>query len=224
MYALNILANFQAMMEQGKMDEYIQNLLDQYQSFGPLPGLLLSFLEAFIPVLPLFVIVFANAAAYGLILGFLYSWIGASLGAIGVFSLIRFLGKKPLFRKIRENKQVRRITVWLEKHGFGPLFLLLCFPFSPSAIINVVAGLSKIQFKPFALAVLLGKTVMIFSIAYVGSSITSFAKNPVKTTVIGVCILLFWVFGKYIEKRLQKNTKMDVEETPMQDWHHTNNK
>ncbi|MFD2208454.1 TVP38/TMEM64 family protein [Virgibacillus halophilus] len=224
MYVLNIIADFQVMMEQGKIDDYIQDLLDRYQSLGPLPGLLLPFLEAFIPVLPLFVFVFANAAAYGLFFGFIYSWVGASLGAMGVFFLIRYLGKKSWFRRIRENKQVRRITLWLEKHGFGPLFLLLCFPFSPSAIINVVAGLSKINFKQFALAVLLGKTVMIFSIAYVGSSITSFAKNPVKTTVIGICILLFWIFGKFIERRLQKNTKIDSGEVPYQDWHHTNNK
>ena len=43
-----------------------ENLLEltrDYRSLGPLIGFLLPFLEAFLPFLPLFVFVFANASA-----------------------------------------------------------------------------------------------------------------------------------------------------------------
>jgi uncharacterized membrane protein YdjX (TVP38/TMEM64 family) len=103
---------------------------------------------------------------------------------------------------------VKKVTAWLERHGFGPLFLLMCFPFSPSSVINVVSGLSKISSQQFILAVIMGKSVMIFSIAFVGASIMEFAKNPVKTIVVGICIVLFWMIGKYIEKRLQKKAQL----------------
>ncbi|QKY68531.1 TVP38/TMEM64 family protein [Lentibacillus sp. CBA3610] len=196
--------------EQDKMDEFILELLNEYESLGPLPGILLPFIEAFLPFLPLIVFVFANAAAYGLWEGFILSWIGACVGAVLVFLLIRKLGDKRIFKAIRRNKQVSRVTKWVERHGFGPLFLLMCFPFSPSSVINVVAGLSKISIQQFILAVLMGKSVMIFSIAFVGSSIFEFAQNPVRTIVVGVCIVLFWLFGKYIERRLQR--KMIIEE------------
>lgn len=186
--------------------EHIKQLLRDYEQLGPLPGILLPFIEALLPFLPLIVFVLANAAAYGLLKGFFYSWLGSSLGSILVFFIIRKLGKKRMFKAIRKNKQVSQVTSWLERHGFGPLFLLLCFPFSPSSVINVVAGLSKISTQQFILAVFLGKSVMIFSIAYIGSSIFEFAKNPVKTIVIGVCIILFWGIGKYIEKRLQQKS------------------
>src|SRR5699024_3943082 len=93
---------------------------------------------------------------------------------------------KPIFIRIRKNKQVQKVTAWVEKHGFGPLFLLLCFPFSPSSVINIVAGLSRINIYQFALAVFLGKSVMVFSIAYIGDSLVSFAKNPVKTILVGI--------------------------------------
>ncbi len=96
---------------------------------------------------------------------------------------------------------------WLEKHGFGPLFLLLCFPFSPSAIINLVAALSGISLYQFALAVLLGKSVMIFTVSYIGDSIVSFAQNPVKTILVAIGIAIIWIFGKYLEKRLQKRAE-----------------
>ncbi|WP_405103266.1 TVP38/TMEM64 family protein [Oceanobacillus sp. FSL H7-0719] len=196
--------NWRTKLESQELDDFIQQLLNQYEGLGPLPGILLPFIEAFLPFLPLIVFVLGNAAAYGLLEGFLYSWIGASAGAIIVFYLIRKLRNvKWVERKIISNKQVSRVTDWVERHGFGPLFLLLCFPFSPSAVINVVAGLSKVSSQQFILAVLLGKTVMIFSISYVGSSIMEFAKNPMKTIVVLIGIGLFWGIGKYLERRLQ---------------------
>lgn len=46
---------------------------------------------------------------------------------------------------------------------------------------------------------------MIFSVSYVGSSITSFATNPTKAIVIGVCIVFVWAIGKFIEARMNSN-------------------
>ncbi|HLS60514.1 MAG TPA: TVP38/TMEM64 family protein [Virgibacillus sp.] len=208
MYLADMSMNNWKDFEYEQLEAFIMELLNDYEKLGPLPGILLPFIEAFLPFLPLFVFVFANAAAYGLLKGFLLSWAGSSLGSIIVFLIIRKLGDRKVFRKIRGNKQVTKVTTWLTRHGFGPLFLLLCFPFSPSSVINVVAGLSKISTQQFVLAVLLGKSVMIFSIAYIGSSIFEFAQNPVRTIVVGVCIVLFWIIGKYVEKRLQKKAEL----------------
>lgn len=205
MYLFNIdLSEIDKIIENNTFDEIINKLLQSYESLGPLPGVLLPFIEAFLSFLPLVVFVLANSASYGLLEGFLLSWVGASVGSICVFLIVRRLEDKRFFRYIRRNKQVQKVTGWLEKHGFGPLFLLMCFPFSPSSIINIVAGMSKVSFQQFTLAVLLGKTVMIFTISYVGASIMEFAKNPVKTIIVGSCILLFWIIGKFVEKRLQK--------------------
>lgn len=198
----------EALEEASEFFDTVIELLENYEALGPLPGILLPFIEAFLPFLPLFVFVMANSVAYGLFKGFLYSWIGSSAGSILVFLLIRKFGNKKIMLKIKRNKQVQQITSWVERHGFGPMFILLCFPFSPSSVINIVAGLSNVSKQQFVLAVLLGKSVMIFSIAYIGSSIMEFAKNPVKTVVVTVCILVFWAFGKFLEKKLlkRKNT------------------
>src|SRR5699024_9689389 len=133
----------------------------------------------------------ANSLAYGLLKGFIYSWIGSVLGSITVFLVIRKLGNKRIFQKIRKNKTVLQVTNWVEYHGFGPLFILLCFPFSPSSVINVFA-------------VILGKSIMICSMAYVGSSVMEFAKSPIRTTIILVSIVIFWSFGKYIEGKMKQ--------------------
>lgn len=189
------------MEEANEILDQVQELLDKYENLGPLPGILLPYIEAFLPFLPLFAFVMANSAAYGLLKGFFYSWLGSSLGSISVFYIIRKFGDKKLLMKIKNNKQVTQITSWVERHGFGPLFLLLCFPFSPSSLINIVAGLSNVSKQQFILAVLFGKSVMIFSIAYIGTSILEFAKNPIKTIVVTICISVFWLVGKFLEKR-----------------------
>ncbi|WP_339215932.1 TVP38/TMEM64 family protein [Ornithinibacillus sp. FSL M8-0202] len=205
----SIITDWKIALQNDELDQYIMELLQSYESLGPLPGILLPFIEAFLPFLPLVVFVMANAAAYGLLEGFLLSWAGSSLGSIMLFLIIRKLGDKKIFVSVRKNKQVQKVTNWLERHGFGPLFLLMCFPFSPSSVINVVAGLSNINVYQFILAVLLGKSVMIFSISYIGSSIVSFAQNPMKTIIVGACIVLFWIVGKLIEKKLHQKSKQE---------------
>ncbi|WP_017472401.1 TVP38/TMEM64 family protein [Amphibacillus jilinensis] len=198
------------LLETNQYDVLVERLLFIYEGFGPLPGILLPFIETFLPFLPLTVIVMTNAAAYGLLRGFLYSWIGESLGSIVVFLIIRRFRHIAVLKWIHTNRHVQRVTGWLERRGFGPLFLLLCFPFSPSSVINLVAALSKVSLLQFTLAILLGKTVMIFSLAYVGSSIVSFAEHPTRTILIAIGISLFWLLGKQIEKILFKKGEIDT--------------
>src|SRR5690625_646259 len=190
-----------AIQDADEFFDYIIDLLDKYAKLGPIPGIMLPFIEAFLPFLPLAVFVMANSVAYGLLKGFLYSWIGSFLGSISVFLIIRKYSTRRFLAKVRNNKQVVRVTSWVDRHGFGLMFLLLCFPFSPSSVINIVAGLAKISNQRFILAVILGKAVMIFSLAYIGVSIFEFAKNPLKTSIIVICIVAFWGLGKFIEKR-----------------------
>ncbi|KRG16662.1 TVP38/TMEM64 family protein [Lederbergia galactosidilytica] len=183
--------------------ENITDLIDQYRSFGPLPGILLPLLEAFLPFLPLFLFVLANANAFGLGLGFLYSWIGASVGALLVFLLVRRYGDTRIFHFLLKRKKIQSLTNWLEKKGFGPLFLLLCFPFTPSAVVNIVAGISKISIYQYMIAVIGGKAVMIFTLSFIGYDIISLIKQPVRTAIVLVIITILWFIGKQIESKIE---------------------
>ncbi|WP_071393854.1 TVP38/TMEM64 family protein [Bacillus tuaregi] len=189
--------------------ENIMALIHEYRSFGPLPGILLPMLEAFLPFLPLFLFVMANANAFGLWFGFLFSWIGACTGALLVFLLVRRFGQKRILQFIKKHRQVQRLMLWVERHGFGPLFILLCFPFTPSAIVNIVAGLSKISTYQYMLAVMTGKLVMIFTISFVGHDLKSLMTQPFRTAVVGLVIFILWYVGKIVEVKINKS--MDKE-------------
>jgi uncharacterized membrane protein YdjX (TVP38/TMEM64 family) len=189
--------------------ENIMELIKQYRSFGPLPGILLPMLEAFFPFLPLFLFVMANANAFGLWFGFLFSWIGACAGALFVFLLIRKYGQKRVLQFIKKHRQVQRLMQWVERHGFGPLFILLCFPFTPSAVVNIVAGLSKISTYQYMLAVMTGKLVMIFTISFIGYDIRSLMTQPIRTAIVAFVIFILWYVGKRIEVKLNKSMEKE---------------
>lgn len=189
--------------------ENIMSLIQEYRALGPLPGILLTVLEAFLPFLPLFLFVMANASAFGLWLGFLYSWLGACIGALLVFLLIRRYGQKRLLSFLPRHPKVRTLINWVERHGFGPLFLLLCFPFTPSAVVNIVAGLSKISVAQYMLAVCIGKMVMIFTISFIGYDIHSLITQPYRTVMVLLVIFTLWYAGKRIEVKLNKRTEND---------------
>jgi uncharacterized membrane protein YdjX (TVP38/TMEM64 family) len=189
--------------------ENVMNLIQEYRSFGPIPGILLPLIEAFLPFLPLVVFVMANASAFGLWLGFLYSWLGAFIGAMLVFLLIRKYGQKRLLSFLPRHPKVKRLMDWVERHGFGPLFLLLCFPFTPSAIVNIVAGLSKISKAQFMLAVCIGKMVMIFTISFIGYDIHSLITKPYRTFIVVVIVFVLWYVGKRLEIKLNRAIESD---------------
>lgn len=188
--------------------ENVMELIEKYRSFGPLPGILLPFLEAFFPFLPLFLFVMANANAFGLGWGFLFSWIGSAAGAYFVFLLIRRFGETRVFNFLRRHQKVQSLMTWVERRGFGPLFILLCFPFTPSAVVNIVAGLSKIGVYQYMLAVLTGKAVMIFIMSFIGYDIVSLVKQPVRTGIVCVIIAVLWYAGKRIEEKMKDKIHM----------------
>ena len=179
----------------------IQNLLDRYSELGPLPGILLPLLEAFLPILPLVVFVVANASAYGMWLGFLYSWVGVSIGSLLVFMIARKLSVRYGERIRRRFPKAEKFFEFVERKGFTPIFLLACFPFSPSVIVNIAAGMSKIPMHTFLTAVLLGKAVMIFTLSFLGHDLQAMVDNPWRIVMAVAILLLMWIAGRKLEAR-----------------------
>jgi uncharacterized membrane protein YdjX (TVP38/TMEM64 family) len=189
--------------------ENIMTLINEYRLLGPLPGILLPMLEAFFPFLPLFLFVMANANAFGLWLGFLFSWTGACAGAILVFLFFRKYGQKRILQFLHRHSKVQKLMTWVEQHGFGPIFLLLCFPFTPSAVVNIVAGISRISIAQYLLAVLAGKLVMIFTISFVGYDVKAIITQPIRTIIVTLVVVILWYVGKRIEVKLNKGLKRE---------------
>ena len=187
----------------------IVELAQHYKALGPLIGLLLPFIEAFLPFLPLFVFVFANASAYDLWLGFILSWVGSVAGSYAVFLIIRKYGRNRLLGFLTKRVRVQKLIQWVDRNGFGPLFLLICFPFTPSALVNLVAGLSHMRKSYYLMTLMAGKLVMIFIISFIGHDLKALLTQPIRTVIVALIIALLWLGGKALENRLKAKVESD---------------
>jgi uncharacterized membrane protein YdjX (TVP38/TMEM64 family) len=189
--------------------DYIVEFAQHYKALGPFFGLLLPFIESFLPFLPLFAFVLANAGAYGLWYGFLLSWVGTVVGSYAVFIITRKYGRNRLLNFLTKSARIQKLIKWVERNGFGPLFLFICFPFTPSALVNLVAGLSDMKKKNYLLTLMAGKFVMIFMISFIGYDIKALISNPIRTAIVVVVIFILWIIGKQLEHRL--NARVEAE-------------
>ncbi|TWT04876.1 TVP38/TMEM64 family protein [Planomicrobium sp. CPCC 101079] len=189
--------------------ENIYELTQSYRALGPIIGVLLPFLESFLPFLPLFAFVVANATAYGFWIGFLLSWGGTVAGSYAVFLIVRKFGQARFLNFMTRHKRVQKLIHWVERNGFGPLFLLICFPFTPSALVNLVAGLANIRRHYYLATLMAGKFVMVFVVTFVGHDIRALFNQPIRTAIVVLLIALLYIIGKVLENRMNKKAEAE---------------
>ncbi len=118
---------------------------------GMIVGFLLVFIECFVPALPLSFFVALNVNAFGFLIGVIISWIATCLGSYICYRLFYFLGNK-FTQKFLNRKTIKKIKNAIDKFQkirFTELVLILTLPFTPSFLINILAGLTKMTREKF---------------------------------------------------------------------------
>ena len=180
--------------------EYSEFFLKYIETWGPLAGILLPVMEAFFPILPLVGFVIINVAAFGFFFGYLYSWIGNCLGSFLLFLLLRKVGGKKLELKINKSKY-RATLEKIRKKNPNVLFMLYCFPFTPSFLLTGAAALTNMNTKEFLVILLPSKFVMLLSLAFIVENVSSFFENPSKSIFFIIFILLLNLLSKYLFRK-----------------------
>ncbi|MDF2725619.1 MAG: hypothetical protein K0Q59_5296 [Paenibacillus sp.] len=185
-------------------EEQLLEWLEQYRSFGPLPGILLTFMKSFVPPLPTLLIVGVNAVVYGLWLGFLYSWIGMVSGCLVTFMLVRKIAGHSYIQYWAAKPQVRKGMLWVRRNAFSYVFVLSLFPVGPFVVINIAAALAGMRLRSFALAVAAGKAIMIFAVSYIGYDLSRYVEEPLRLLYVVLFIVASLLISRKIEARFSK--------------------
>jgi uncharacterized membrane protein YdjX (TVP38/TMEM64 family) len=135
--------------------------------------------------------------------------LGTVAGSYVVFLVIRKYGRNRFLLFLTKKKRVQQLISWVERNGFGPLFLLICFPFTPSALVNLVAGLSNMKKTYYLINLMAGKLVMIFIISFIGHDLKALMTQPLRTAIVVLIIFLLWIIGKAFENRLNAKVEED---------------
>ncbi|GAK41652.1 hypothetical protein TCA2_4143 [Paenibacillus sp. TCA20] len=179
-------------------EENIIMLLEQFRSYGPLPGILITFLKSFIPPLPTLLIVGANGVVYGWA-GFIYSWIGLVGGSFLTFLIIRRIAMTSYIQRWAQKPKVQKSLRWIQRNAFSYVFLLGMFPMGPFVLVNMAAGAAQMRPGLFLLAAGLGKGIMIFYVTYIGTNLEEIIQHPLILVGIVIFIILTIVASKRIE-------------------------
>jgi uncharacterized membrane protein YdjX (TVP38/TMEM64 family) len=114
--------------------------------------------------------------ALGLGIGFLTVYIGSNLGAAAAFVLGRTLARNWIEKKVAAHPRFRAIDQAVAQQGFKIVLLLRLSPVFPFNLLNCALGLTRVSFRDYCLATLLGMAPGILLYVYLGSLITDVAE------------------------------------------------
>ena len=146
-------------------------LVSYMNSLGVIAPFFFLFLQAFqvvFPVIPGGASCLAGVLAFGPIAGFIYNYIGLTIGSIIVYLLSKRYGLKIIY-KLFDQSLVNKYLQYIRNNTFKKIFFLgILIPAAPDDLLCYIAGISNIGIKEFILYILLGKplTLIFYSIFY----------------------------------------------------------
>ncbi|OHO50384.1 hypothetical protein HMPREF2647_02820 [Staphylococcus sp. HMSC035D11] len=178
----------------------IEHWFNVLQQLGYFAGFIILYLRAMIPVFPLTLYVILNVHAYGFITGTIISWLGIVAGTFTVFYFFRKFVDASFMQRVKAKKGVKKLTYFIDKQGLVPIFILMCFPFTPNTVVNFVASFSHIKMKNYFIILLFSKFISISFLAVMGREVTTFLTHPIRAIILIIVTIVIWFIGKRVEK------------------------
>ena len=185
----------------------LEEWFDAFRQFGYIPGFIMLYLRAIVPVLPVTLYVVLLIHAYGLFPGIIISWLGIVSGTFTVFLICKKFVNTIRMKKLKSRKSVQRLISFIDRQGLIPLFILLCFPFTPNTLINIIASLSHIKIKYYFLVLVISKLISITILGVMGKEIFTIFTNPLRALIMIVLLVVLWFISKKVEKYFMGSTK-----------------
>lgn len=144
------------------------NYIKKCGAFAPVIFVILQILQVIFPIIPGGISCLVGVVLFGSIKGFLYNYIGLSIGSIIVFSLSKKYGIS-LIKKVFSDKILKKYERYLNDDNYYKLFLWgILLPGAPDDLMCYLCGLTNITYKKFISIILTCKpvTLIIYSIGW----------------------------------------------------------
>ncbi|MZQ75282.1 MAG: TVP38/TMEM64 family protein [Peptoclostridium sp.] len=142
------------------------------------------------------IIAIAGGMAFGMGLGTLYTMLGALIGATTAFYISRLLGRDFVMKLTRGR--LRSFDDGVEKHGFKLILVMRLIPIIPFNLISFGAGLTKMNFRDYIMATVLGIVPGVIVFTNLGDKAMD-VKSPQFIMAVGILLLL--LVASYFFKR-----------------------
>jgi SNARE-like domain protein len=185
----------------GQFIDFITNFVEGNNMFlSVFFGVFAIVLESIIPALPLALFIAINIIAFGNFWGFIISWLSTVAGCTLSFFICRkFRGFVE--RKFKNQEKVLGFINRVDEIKFSNLMLIIAMPFTPAFSINIAAGLSKMKYKKYLLALLISKTFIVYFWGYIGSTFLQNITDVDMLIQLGVIVAILFLISKMIMKK-----------------------
>ncbi|BFM40680.1 TVP38/TMEM64 family protein [Synechocystis sp. LKSZ1] len=124
-----------------------------------------------------------GGAIFGVVMGSVYVFTGATLGAISAFLVGRYLARDWVFHKIAANRRFRAVDQAVGREGFKIVLLTRLSPAFPFILLNYAYGITRVSLKDYALASV-GMIPGTVSYVYLGAVVGNLALLGTETTAV----------------------------------------
>lgn len=186
------------------IDNFIEVTLQGLGMWGPILGCFFITIESMVPVLPLFVFITLNFLAFGNFWGFVISWLFTCIGCSISFFVFRSKFQIWWYKHLKEKGLISEATMnKISNLKFEDLTTIIAMPFTPAFLVNIACGLSKMTFKKYALALIIGKIFIVYFWGFVGVGLIESIKNPVYLIKVVLLMAVAYIISKFVNKKLK---------------------
>ena len=189
----------------------LEGLVQRWGAWGPLVIIVLQVLQTLLAPVPGQVIGFVGGYLYGIGLGTAYCMAGTLLGTLLSLFLVRRYGR-PMVLRLADDETVARLDEWLGKRTLNSrrgellLFLIFLFPFTPSDVANLVAGLTALPIARIMLLSAVGRFPGVLVPVLIGAGSVQLTPWQWVILIAGsiAAALLFLRYGERLEERIMR--------------------
>ncbi|GBG07536.1 TVP38/TMEM64 family protein [Paenibacillus agaridevorans] len=149
-----------------------------------------AILFGLVPIVPYGIVAGIIGAKYGPYWGGLANVLSSTAAAAIMFYLVRFAFHEQGSRLLSKNPTIGKFTVQVERNAFIAVLFARLLPFVPAILVNVYVALSRMPFRIFAVATLIGKLPTMFVFALVGDQWMSSTGGAIRVIVFYMLFLL----------------------------------
>ena len=168
--------------------------------------LLMMIIQNTFTVIPLILVITVNYVLFGFMTGFLWSWMTSIIGSAIIFLATRYLFQGWVKRKIDLSLRSK-----IEKSGFKFVFRARIIPFIPTSFINILSGVSSIQFSSFIMATSVGNFLYFFLMILIPAGIMNVQLNDyvLEASILLIILLILFFIMKGRRKKRQEEYHHD---------------
>ena len=170
-------------------------------SWGAVLGCVFILFESIIPILPLSVFITLNFMTFGSIWGFVISWLFTVLGCMLSFWIFKNGISERLYNRFKNIKKLNNFMDLMANMKFSTLVTVIAMPFTPAFLINIAAGIARIDTKKYLYALMIGKISLVYFWGYIGVSLIDSLKNPMILIKIVVILVIMYFVSLVVNKK-----------------------